>query len=94
MAGAGSVVEGATDTGSAILTSAGIGGASGSAVATSALAFGEAGAELAGAAESEAGVDAAADVIPRPSFTTASADDPKNANNMAATATLTSLPLT
>jgi len=50
------------------------------------------------AAESEAGVDAGAGVNPRPSFTgtgtRARADDPKKANNMAAMATLTSLPLT
>jgi hypothetical protein len=52
----------------------------------------------AAAAESEAGVEGEADVNPRPSFTgtgtRARADDPKKANNMAAMATLTSLPLT
>jgi hypothetical protein len=48
----------------------------------------------AGAAESEAGVDAEVDGNPRPSLTKARADDPKKANNMAAMATLTSLPLT
>jgi hypothetical protein len=48
----------------------------------------------AAAVELEAGVDAEAGVNPRPSLTKARADDPKKANNMAATATLTSLPLT
>jgi len=48
----------------------------------------------AAAAESEVGVDAEAGVNPRPSLTRAMADDPKKANNMAAMATLTSLPLT
>lgn len=82
------------DEGSAILTSAGVAGASGIAVATR-----ESGDALAleveaGVAVSEAGVEAAADVNPRPSLTSARADDPDKANNMAATATLTSLPLT
>jgi hypothetical protein len=45
----------------------------------------------AGAAESEAGVDAEAGAR-RPSSPRAKADDPKNTNSMAATATLTSLP--
>jgi hypothetical protein len=91
---AGSDVTGALDKLSAILDSAGSGGASASAVAVRALAFGETGAVLedaiadavrAGAAESEAedGVEAEAGGNPRP-----------NANNMAAMASLTSLPLT
>jgi hypothetical protein len=48
----------------------------------------------AGVAESEAGVDAEAGVNPCPSFTRtrARADGPKKANNMAAMASLTSLP--
>ena len=89
---------------------AGIGNASGSVVATKGLAVDEAGAvvedavevafavAVGAAAESEAGVDAEAGVNPRPSFTgtgtRARADDPKKANNMAAMASLTSLPLT
>jgi hypothetical protein len=75
------------DEGSAILTSAGVAGASGIAVALAVKVE-------AGVAVSEAGVEAAADVNPRPSLTRARADDPDKANNMAATATLTSLPLT
>ena len=102
VAGAGSVAVG-TD-------SAGIGDVSGSAVATRALAVDETGALVedavvedafaagvgAAAAESEAGVDAGAGVNPGPSFTRtrARADGTKKANNMAAMATLTSLPLT
>jgi hypothetical protein len=64
------------------------------------LAFGETGAvledefadEVRAGAESEAGVEAEARGDPRPSAATA--DDPKKANNMAAMASLTSLPLT
>jgi hypothetical protein len=47
----------------------------------------------AGVAESEADVDAEAGAR-RPSSPRAKADDPKNTNSMAATATLTSLPQT
>jgi hypothetical protein len=46
----------------------------------------------AGAAESEAGDEARAGAGVRPSLTRAWADDPKNANKMAAMASLTSLP--
>ena len=102
---AGTGVTGAIDNGSAILDSAGSGGASGSAVATSALAIGEVemvedavvGAVFAAEVETGAagsGADVGADGNSRPSLTRAKADDPANTNNMAATATLTSLPLT
>jgi hypothetical protein len=94
---AGSAVTGALDKGSAILDSAGSGGASASAVVI--RAFGASGGVVeepfageVGAAESEAGVEAEAGGDPRPSAATA--DDPKKANNMAAMASLTSLPLT
>jgi hypothetical protein len=80
-------------TGSAILTSADIGSASGR-EATSAWDEMEVVPEAAfavdaeaGAAESEAEAGAR-----RPSSPRAKADDPKNTNSMAATATLTSLP--
>jgi hypothetical protein len=94
LASAGSGVTAAMDEGSAILTSAGVAGASGLAVATR-----ESGDALAleveaGVAVSETGVETEADVNPRPFLTRAKADDPANTNNMAATATLTSLPLT
>ena len=77
------------------VASAGIGGASGSVVATRACGETEVVAEAAfavevaaGVAESEAGVDAEAGAR-RLSSARARADDPKNTNNMAATATLT-----
>jgi hypothetical protein len=103
---AGSDVTGALDDGSAILAAASIGGASGSAVAMIVLVF-VAGAgvafEEAFAAEVEAG-GAESEAEPedgvRPSLTRAMAevvnpkDDPKKASNMAAMASLTSLPLT
>jgi hypothetical protein len=104
---AGSGVTGAIDDGSAILTAASIGGAPGSAVAMVVLAFVEdAGVvfEEAFAAEIEAGraggaeSEAEAEGGVRPSLTKAMAvnpkDDPKKASDMAAMASLTSLPLT
>ena len=90
---AGVIDGGPAGTGSAILTSADIGSASGRAAISAwdemevvpEAAF-EVDAE-AGAAESEA-----EDGARRPSSPRAKADDPKNTNSMAATATLTSLP--
>ena len=85
--------------GSTVLTSVDIGGASGRA-ATSVWGEAEVVPEAAFAAdaegvaaesEAEAGVDADAGAR-RPSSPRAKADDPKNTNSMAATATLTSLP--
>lgn len=90
---AGAEAEGAGDTGSTILISADIGGASGR-EATSAWDEMEVVAGAAFAVDAEAGaaeVDAGAGVG-RSSPPRAKADDPKNTNSMAATATLTSLP--
>jgi hypothetical protein len=90
---AGAEAEGAEDAGSTILISVEIGGASGR-EATSACDETEVVAEVAFAMDAEAGaaeVEAEAGAG-RPSSPRAKADDPKNTNSMAATATLTSLP--
>jgi len=90
---AGAEAEGSRDTGSVILISADIGGASGR-EATSAWDETEVVPEVAFAVAAEAGaaeVEAEAGAG-RPSSPRAKTDDPKNTNSMAATATLTSLP--
>ena len=90
---AGAEAEGSRDTGSVILISADIGGASGR-EATSAWDETEVVSEVGFAVAAEAGaaeVEAEAGAG-RPSAPRAKADDPKNTNSMAATATLTSLP--
>jgi hypothetical protein len=100
-AAAGAIERAPAGKGSAVLTSMDIGGASGRA-ATSAFGETEVVAEAAFAlevetaeSEAEAGVDAG-EAKPRPSAAKADGPNgnPKTANNMAATATLTSLPLT
>ena len=105
-AGAGSVALGANSagigdaSGSALATRALAVDEAGAAVEDAVVeeAFAVAFAVGAAAAESEAGVDAEAGVDPRASFngtgSRARDDDPKKANNMAAMASLTSLPLT
>jgi hypothetical protein len=97
MSAAGGVSGGAGDTGSTVRTSADIGGASGRA-ATSAWGKTEVVAEAAFAVDAEAGaVESEAEAgagARRASSLRAKADDPKNTNSMAATATLTSLPRT
>jgi hypothetical protein len=91
----GAEAEGAGDTGSTVLISAEIGGASGR-EATSACDETEVVAEVAFAVEveaaesdAEAGVEAGEGT---PCRSAAKADDPNNAKNIAATATLISLP--
>ena len=90
---AGAEAEGAGDTGSTFLISADIGSASGRA-ATNACDETEVVPEIAFAADAEAGAaEAGAEAgAGRPSSPRAKADDPKNTNSTAATATLTSLP--
>jgi hypothetical protein len=92
-AGAGAIASVPAGAGSAVLISVEIGGASGRA-ATSTWDETEFGSEAAFAVGAEAGA-AEAEVeagTGRPSSPRAKADDPKNTNSMAATATLTSLP--
>src|SRR5690242_9525044 len=89
----GPVVRRALGAGSTVFAAAGVRGASGAA-ANRTSAFGAAGAELAGAAELEAGVAAeGAARRPSSSSTRAKTDWPKNANSKAATATLTRVSL-
>ena len=93
MPSAGPELAGAGDTGSTVLISADIGGASGRA-ATSAWDETEVVPEVAFAvaAEAEAAEAGAEAGAGRPSSPRVKADDPKNTNSTAATATLTSLP--
>lgn len=91
--GAGVIARAPAGEGSTVLTSVDIGGASGR-EATSAWEETKVVSEVAFAVDAEAGaaeVDAGAGAG-RPSSPRAKADDPKNTNSMAATATLTSLP--